>query len=327
MKGICLAAAAAFIGSAVLVGAQAQDATVPRVGLLLGASAQEAMAANVRAFGQALVELGYSEGKSITIEPAYAPGEYRELAERVRELVQRDSRVIVVFGFSATSAALNVTKTVPLVMVASGDPVGRGLVASLSHPGGNLTGIALINDELVEKRIEILKEIVPSVRHLGVVFSSRSAAQSMSLKNAEKIGAKLDITVHAADIQHADGLGPAFANMAENGVHAYFLVQSTMLANHFTEIAALAGKHRLPGIGWTRPFAAAGGLVSYGPNWATHFRRAATYVDRILKGAKPGDLPIEQPTTFEFVVNTKTARDLGILLPSSILARADEVID
>jgi len=301
--------------------AEAQQAgKVPRIGYLFtGIAARDKSL--LAAFQQGLQELGYLEGKNIVIEQRYGKRHQRPAlaAELVRLKVD-----IIVSGGGGARAAKNATSTIPIVMTYYADPVRAGLVASLAHPGGNVTGLSDFHGDLVAKRLELLKEVVPSASRVAVIFNPNSSASKRMLKEIQAVTPALGMTVLPLAVEGADHFDRAFATIRKERPGG--LIQSVGLGRHRRRIVELAAKSRLPAIYTQDRWVAAGGLMSYGSSWPDLFRRAATYVDKILKGAKPADLPVEQPTKFDLVINLKTAKALGLPIPPEVLYRATKVI-
>ena len=278
-------------------------------------------------FRQGLRELGWVEGKNIVIDFRFADGRFDRLPELAAELVRLKPDIIVAQPTPAALAAKKGTGSIPIVMINVGDPVGIGLVASLARPAGNVTGTAFDVDlETFSKALELLKEGVPNARHVAVLSNPANPAQALAIKNLKVAAKSLGLKLLFLEVRSSDDFGRAFAEIAKERVDALFVVAESLFNLHRTALADLALKYRLPTMYGSREMVAAGGLMSYGPNLADNSRRAATFVDKILKGAKPADLPVEQPTRFEFVVNLKTARALGMSIPPSLLRRADELI-
>ncbi len=297
-----------------------QAAKVPRIGYLFtGIAARDKSLLAV--FQQGLQELGYLEGKNIIIEQRYGKRHQRPAlaAELVRLKVD-----IIVSGGGAALAAMRETSTIPIVMTDHADPVQSGLVASLAHPGGNVTGLSDFHGDLVVKRLELLKEIVPTATRVGVLFNPNSSGSKRMLKEIQAVAPALGMTVLPLAVEGADVFDRAFATIRKERPGG--LIQSVGLGRHRRRIVELAAKSRLPAIYTQDRWVAAGGLMSYGSSWPDLFRRAATYVDKILKGAKPADLPVEQPTKFELVINLKTAKALGLTIPPAVLLQATKVI-
>jgi ABC-type uncharacterized transport system substrate-binding protein len=304
---------------------QAQHAThVPWLGLLMPGSAS-GYASRIEAFRHGLRDLGYVEGRTITLEYRFADGQANRLPALVAELVQLSVDVLVVDGTTAIRPAQHATKTIPIVMTVSGDPVGEGLVASLARPGGNITGLSSRAPEVSGKRLELLKEAVPTLARVAALWH-RDAPAGPYVKETQAAAQALGLHLHAFEVGNPDALEPAFAAMTRAHADALVVLPSGQIESHMRVVAELAMAHRLPTMFGGREGAEAGGLMSYGPYYADLYRRAATYVDKILKGTKPADLPVEQPTKFELVLNLKTAKALGITMPPSLLLLANEVI-
>jgi ABC-type uncharacterized transport system substrate-binding protein len=308
--------------------AQAQQpAKIPRIGYVSGSGDPSNPGPFVEAFRQGLRDLGYIEGKNILVEYRYAEGKLDPIPGIVAELVQLKVDVIVAAALPAIRAAKQATKTIPVVMVTSQDPVAAGLVDSLAHPGGNITGLTRLTRELRGKRLELLKEVLPRVSRVGVLVDLNTTALSTAFKDYETAASALKIQLQSLEVR-----GPkpdfegAFQAAAKARVSALIAVNTSLLNRYPKRIADLAIKSRLPSMYEARDFVEAGGLMSYASNDAGNFKRAAWYVDKILKGAKPADLPVEQPTKFQFVINLKTAKALNLTIPQSVLFRADRVI-
>jgi putative ABC transport system substrate-binding protein len=280
----------------------------------------------VAALRDGLRAQGYVEGKNIRIESHSLVDRYELLPEAAGKLVSQKVDVIVCYGATAIQVASKATSTIPIVMVLSGDPVKLGVAASLSRPGGNVTGTSSISQELSGKRLELLKEIVPGIRHLAVILYPESAAEVRSLRNYEAAARVLNLEVHPVEVRTPRDIDPVIAGIAQMNVQAIAAVGSTLLTANSKQVVAAVEKIRLPAIYANVEFPHSGGLMAYAANLSDGFRRAATYVTNILKGMKPGDLPIEQPTKVELVINMKAAKTLGLTIPRSLLLRADEVI-
>ena len=277
---------------------------------------------------QGLREHGYVEGQNIAIEYRWAQGRFERLPDLAAELAKLKPAVIVAFVTQASLAAKNATSTIPIVMVGVGDPIGAGLVASLARPGGNVTGNSSVSVEVMGKSLEILKEVAPERRRVSILWNPANAIfQTQMVKEAEAASRRLGLQVQTIAASDARGIDKAFQLMTRERAEALAVLGDPMFIAERTRIATLAAKSRLPSVSGVREYADAGGLVAYGPNFYELYRRAAAYVDRILKGAKPGDLPIEQPTKFDLVINLKTAKALGLTIPPSLLQRADQVIE
>jgi putative ABC transport system substrate-binding protein len=278
------------------------------------------------AFRQGLRDLGYVEGQNLTIEYRHADNQLERLPDLAAELVRLPVDVLVTAGENAARAAQHATRTIPIVLAAGGDPVEVGLVASLARPGGNLSGLSLMSAELEGKRLELLKEAVPTASRVGVLFNPASTGAVRLWRETESAAQSLGVQLHALEVRSADEVERAFATATSAGVGALIVWRNFLIETHRTRILQLATQRRLPVMSDLREFVDDGGLMSYGPSVPDSFRRAATYVDKLLKGATPTDLPVEQPTKFELVINRKTAQALGITFPPTLLVLADEVI-
>ena len=299
------------------------SAQVPRIGIL--SPAAEAFTPVFEAFRQGLRELGYVEGQNIVLEFRLAAGRAERLRALAAELVRLKVDVILTDTMTATRVAKEATTTIPIVMASSSDPVQGGLVASLAQPGGNITGMALLAPELSGKRLELLKEVVPRLAQVAVLWNPKNPVAG-NLRATEAAAQALHLQLHLVEVPGAEALEAAFDAAMQEGADALITLPDAMLWNQRLQVAGLAAKHRLPALFPEREFVDAGGLLSYGPSVPASFHRAATYVDKLLKGAKPADLPVEQPTKFELVINLKTAKALGMTMPPSLLLLADEVI-
>ena len=278
-------------------------------------------------FLRGMHELGYIEGKNIVIEWRFADVRPDQLPVLAEELVRLNVDVLVAQGAGATRAGQRATTTIPIVMVGPGDPVDLGLVKTLARPGGNTTGLSTLARETTGKRLEMLLEMTPKVARVAILMDPNSPAHIRVLQDLQTAGEKRRVDVLAAKARTSEEIEDAFVWMRQQNAGAVWVAANALFTQQRTRIVELATKHRLPSIAQARAYAEAGGLMSYGPNVTELNRRAATYVDKILKGAKPGDLPIEQPMIFELVINMKTAKALGITIPQTILVRADRVID
>jgi len=301
------------------------SAPVPRIGLLclfspaIGESKAES-------FRQGLRDLGYIEGKNILIESRWAEGHRERLAELAADLVRLEVAVMVTESTLAALAAKQATQTIPIVTAAIGNPVAAGLVASLARPGGNVTGVTTFTSELSGKQLELLKEAAPQTTLVAVLWNAANPAHMSYLEEIKAAAQSLGLPLQAVAVRTPSDFDMAFEAMASTRLSALITLPDGMLLDNRTHIVAFAAKNQLPAIFPDREFAEAGGLMTYGPNLAANFRRAAAFVDKILKGAKPADLPVEQPMKFEFVINLKTAQTLGLTLPPHLLYFADEVI-
>ena len=306
--------------------AQAQQpAKVPRIGYLV-ANFPSTNPARSEAFRQGLRELGYVEEKNIVIEWRYAEGKLDSLPALAAQLVRLKVDVIVTGGSIITRAAKEATVTIPIVMAQDPDPIGNGFVASLARPGGNITGLATLAPELSGKQLELMKEIVPRLSRVAVLGTSTRPGNAQSLKETELAAGAFGVKLQYLDILGHKDIETAFRAASKGRANAVLVLTSAVAISQRTQITDLAVKNRLPAIYDGAEFVEDGGLMTYSASQNDLYRRAATYVDKILKGAKPGDLPVEQPTKFELVVNLKTARQIGLTIPSHILLRADKVI-
>ena len=305
--------------------ATAQQAKkVPRIGYL-GAVSPSANAVRIEAFRQGLRELGYVEGKNIVIEWRFAEGKLDRLPALAAELVRLKVDVIITGGSGATRPVHEATNTIPIVMTQDPDPVDNGFVASLARPGGNITGLSTLVPEISGKRLELLKEIVPKLSRVAVLGDSNEPGNAQALKEVELAAGAFGVQLHL-EVRGAKDIEPAFRAATKGRADALLVLQSPVFVNERTQLADLAVKSRLPAIYWRSDFVEAGGLMSYGVSLPDLDRRVATYVDKILKGTKPADLPVEQPKKFEFIINLKAAKQIGLTIPPNVLARADKVI-
>jgi len=304
--------------------AKAQEAApVRRIGVLSPFAPSDAAPWH-KAFRQGLRELGWIEGKNISIEYRYAEGP-ADLPALAAELVRLKVDVIVTSA-TGTQPAKEATRTIPIVMASNADPVVMGMVASLARPGGNLTGLSQISSELAGKRLQLLKEIVPTLSRVAVMWNPEGRGSTVNWQEMQVPARKLGLDLYSLETRKPTDFDRAFADAGQAHVGALAIMPSPLFAANLRRISNLAIKNRLPAIFNLREFADSGGLVAYGPNRTDEFRRAATYVDKILKGANPADLPVEQPTKFDLVINLKTAKTLGLTIPQSLLLRANEVI-
>jgi putative ABC transport system substrate-binding protein len=289
-----------------------QPKKVPRIGYL----SRSRSSLDVEAFRQGLRDLGYIEGQTITIE----------YASSVAEAVQLKVDVIVVSGSPSTQAAKSATRTIPIVMTNVNDPVELGVVASLAHPGGNITGLSNVGSDLGGKQLELLKEAFPVVSRVAVLWESANAGNALWLGEMKIAAERLRVTLQPVEIHGRDDFERAFLAIQKEHVNGLSALRNAVTNNYRSRIVDFASKSRLAAVYPEREFVEIGGLMSYGPNFADLFRRAATYVDKILRGAKPAALPVEQPTKFELVINLKSAKEIGLAIPPNVLARADRVI-
>jgi putative ABC transport system substrate-binding protein len=306
--------------------AEAQPAgKVTRIGMLEPTS-MALNAANLDAFRQGLRELGYVEGKNFVVEYRSADGRGERFPDLAAELVRLKVDVILTRGTPAVIAAKNATRTIPVVMAASGDPVLSGVVASLARPGGNVTGLSAIVGEVSGKRLELLREVIPGVSRIVGLFNMSNPIDALQWKETEIAASSLRVQLQLLDVRKPGDFGRAFDAATKQRAGALVVGVDALTWANRRSIVDLAAKNRLPAIYAAREFVDAGGLIGYGVSYPHLYRRAASFVDKILKGAKPADLPVEQPTKFELVVNLKTAKALGLTIPPSLLQRADEVI-
>jgi putative tryptophan/tyrosine transport system substrate-binding protein len=320
-----LAALAACLGPLGLASAaDAQQPTSPRrIGVLEGGGWPEEL---VQAFRQGLQEAGYAEGRDVVIEWRSPRGDFARVPELIADLVQHKVEVIVTTSTPETQAAKRATSTIPIVMALISDPVGSGLVASLAHPGGNITGLSTMYADISAKRLQLLKEAIPRLTRVAVMWNPDTPPHTQAIQELNAAAPSLFIELSFVGVRTPEEIGPAFSAVNRAHAKAIYVLDDAFFSAHRTELLKLGLKARLPVIYWQKEVAYEGGLMAYGPDVRDMCRRSALYVGRILKGAKPGDLPIEQPTKFDLVVNLKTAKALGITVPESILLRADEVI-
>jgi putative ABC transport system substrate-binding protein len=303
--------------------AQQQAKKMPSIGYLDPASA-EASLRQIEALRKGLLELGYAEGKNIVIEYRHADGKRDRLFAAATELVQRQIDVIVTGSTFGVEAAKNATNTIPIIFATIGDPVRSGLVESLARPGGNITGLTIYAPELGGKRLELLKEAFPKIRRVAFFWSTMNPG--FSFAEAEAAGKPLGVEVQSVQIRDVEDIESAFEKVRKMGSQAFTTAPDPVIRLNRSKLLDFAAKNRLPAMYGTLDLVDAGGLMSYAPNTIDLYRRAATYVDKILKGSKPADLPIEQPARFEFIINLRAAKQIGVTIPPNILARADRVI-
>ena len=295
----------------------------PRVGFL-GSGSASSMTSRTQSFQQGLRDLGYVEGRNIIIDYRFAEGKTEQFAALANELIGLKPDVLVTSGSPGIRALMNATSTVPIVMAAIGDAIGSGFVKSLSQPGSNITGLSFLDQDISTKRLELLKESLPSLTRVGILRHRTSGRSSLEATAATSRALKVQMIVY--EVQADNELGGVFLAAKKAGVQAVNVMASPILFAYRKELVAFSINHRLPGVYENKEFAEAGGLLSYGANLDDMFRRSASYVDKIIKGTKPADLPVEQPTKFEFVINLKTAKQIGVTIPPNVLARADRVI-
>jgi putative ABC transport system substrate-binding protein len=296
-----------------------------RIGMLDTTSAA-ANVANLTAFRQGMKELGYVERRNFVIEYRSADGRPELFPDLANELLRSKVDLIVTRGTPAVKAAANASRTVPIVMAASGDPLGAGVIAGLAHPGENVTGLSALTAEVSGERLQLLRGAIPRLRRFAVVFDMGNSAIATQWPEIEAVARSMRLQPQLLDVRRSEDLERAFDTAVEHHAEAVMVGLGTVAQSNVERVATLSTKRRLPSIYSSREFVDADGLMAYGVSYPDLYRRAAKYVDKILKGAKPGDLPIEQPTKFEFVINLKTARALGLTIPPSLLGRADEII-
>jgi putative ABC transport system substrate-binding protein len=314
-----------LLTAAVLCCADVADAQEKRkIGILSGSSAAST-SARTEVFRHELRGFGYKEGRNISIEYRYANGQLRQLPELATQLVNKKMDVIVAQAPAAVRAAKDATTTIPIVMAHGGDPVAQGFVASLSRPGGNVTGLSNFSAELSGKRLEVLSEAFPNVSRVAVLWNPDAPGPTLGFKELEAAAKIMTMSVESLRVRGPKEFQAAF-KVAKERAGSVIVVQDVVTVSHITEIVRLATENRIPAIYMESEWAEAGGLMSYGVNQPELHRRAATYVDKILKGTNPADLPVEQPTKFELVINLKTAKQIGLTIPPHVLARADRVI-
>jgi len=300
-----------------------QPRKVPRVGFVCALSGPSS---HTEEFLRGLRELGYVEGKNITVEYRFADGRLERFRDFAAELARQKVDIIVAASAQAIQPAKDATRTIPIIMAQSEDPVGSGFVAGLARPGGNLTGLTTMSPELSGKRLELLKDVVPRVSRVAVLWNGANPVAALELRETEVAARALGVKLQPLKVRGPNDLGRAFSAMTRERAGALIVLPDFMFFDHRARLVDLAAKGRLPVIYEGPEFAEAGGLLAYGPRYDDLFRRSAAFVDKILKGARPADLPVEQPTRFDLVLNLKTARALGLAIPQSVLIRADRVI-
>jgi len=319
------AMAGGLLAAPFAAGAQ-QAGKIYRVGLLDFSTPDPARQAWWNAFRQRMRELGYVEGQNVTFELRWAQSDDNRLTKVAAELIGLKVDLIVTSGQSAVIGAKRATSIVPIVMATGSDPVALGLATSLRQPGGNVTGVASISSDLAGKRLELLRNVAPRASRVAILGDERDAGARLNMEGTEAAAKTAGLTIQRVPVGSAAGLEAAFATVVRDRAGAVIIVSTARLFSYRKRIADIAMKHRLPTVVGLREYVEAGALVSYGTDFSDLFRHAAVYADKILKGAKPADLPIEQPTKFELVINLKTAKALGLTIPQSLLGRADEVI-
>ena len=317
----CVLVISAVLCGAAIAGAQ-QQAKIPRVGILFMGGRDQP---HLETFKQGLRDLGYSEGKNINLEYRYAEGKYDRLRPLAEELVRMKVEVIVTTSSISAHAVRRATTTIPIVMT-SGSPVERGLAQSLAKPGGNVTGLTVMVSEMSGKRLEILKETFPNMTRVAALWAPQEREAVAGFKETQEAAQAFALQLQSVELARAEEIEKVLAEIPKGHPHALVVILHPLVTLHSKRIVEAALKHRLPGMYPIRQFAEEGGLMAYGPLIGDLYRRAATYVDKILKGAKPAELPVEQPTKFEMVINLKTANQIGVTIPPSVLYRADKVI-
>jgi len=322
---LALIALAACLGLLSFPGpADAQEPSPRRIGVLLILVSPESKEA--QAFRQGLRDAGYSEGRDVVIEWRFANGDYDRVSQLVTDLVQRQVDVMVTDVEFSARAALRATSAIPIVITMAADPVASGLVTNLAHPGANITGLSLMMPELVTKRLQLLKQAMPPATRVAILWNPATPYHPKAIEELKAVAPSLAIELSFVSVQTPEQFDPAFSAVSRAHAEALYVLDAPLFFTHRTTLLKLASRARVPVICGAKEFAHEGGLMSYGVDYADHWRRSAWYVDKILKGAKPGDLPIEQPTKFELLVNLKTAKALGLTIPESILLQANEVI-
>jgi putative ABC transport system substrate-binding protein len=302
-----------------------QQGSIPRIGFLHFGSPGPSV--EVDAFRQGLRELGYIEGQNVAIDVRFAGGQVERLPELAAELVRTKPDVIVTPATPPSLSAKQATRTIPIVFAGIADPVGAGLITNFARPGGNITGVASISAELGGKRLGLLKEVTPKASRVAVLYNPADRANVLILKQLQEAAPALALTLQPREVRGPGEFDSAFVAMTRARAHALFGSPGVLTLEHKNTLVDLAAKYRIPAMWGHRQFVEVGGLMSYAVNFYDQVQRAATYVDKILKGANPGDLPVEQPTKFELVINLKTAKALGLTIPPSLLQRADQVIE
>jgi len=326
MNKVMLCLVAIFLVGAVELAEAQQPKKIPRIGTLFPGY-PATYSPRTTAFLQGLQELGYVEGKNIIIEWRWAEDKVERLPDLAAELVRFNPEVIIANGTPAIKALKNATRTIPVVMAGVGDPVGIGLVESLARPGGNLTGLSILPPELSGKRLELLKEVVPGLFRVAVILNPTNPVYRSELQDTQDAARALRLqTEPILEVTDLNTLEEGFTKLNRDRIRAFLLLTDTIFVSIRGQIVEYAAKSRLPVVYFDSEFPDAGGLMSYGPNIPDLYRRAAMYVDKILKGAKPADLPVEQPKKFELIINLKTAKQIGLTIPPNVLARADRVI-
>jgi putative ABC transport system substrate-binding protein len=321
---VCAAVLAALFACCHSAQAQ-QKSHLPRIGYLTVASLS-ANKTRVEAFRQGLRDLGYQEGQNIIVEWRSGAGKAKREDELVAEALRLDVDVIISSGPTMTRAAKQATSIIPIVMAFDSDPIGNGFVASLARPGGNITGLSALSPELAGKQVELLKEVLPRIARIAILGNSDEPANQNTVNEIGTAARAMSVQVQSMDVRGAEDVKTAVAGAIKSHADAAIVVPSLVFTDKRAQLANLVLQARLPSVYFRHEFVEAGGLMSYAPSFTDLSRRAASYVDKILKGAKPADLPVEQPTKFELVINLKTAKEIGLTIPPNVLARADRVI-
>jgi putative ABC transport system substrate-binding protein len=308
-----------------LVARAQQLGKLPTIGYL-GANSASAQSEWTAAFVQGLLELGWTEGRNVTIEYRWAEGRGERYSEIAAEFVRLKVSVIVSVGNEATAAAMRATSVIPIVFPVAGDPVGTGLVASLAHPGGNVTGISIQQTDLVSKRLELLREVVPGLRRVALMANANSPNSVKEMREVQAMIGKLGLELSIHEIRHAEDIAPAFEAL-KGHAEALYVSGDPLVNTNRVRINTFALASRIPTMYGFQELVEAGGLLSYGPNFPDLFRHGAAFVDKLLHGAKPGDIPVEQPTKFDLVINLNTAKALGLKIPDKLLVTAERVIE
>jgi putative ABC transport system substrate-binding protein len=325
-KKIFLSVAAAIITAFAYQADAQQGGKIPHIGILMPSAPSNAPAANLEAFRQGLYDLGYVEGRNIILDYRWAENREDQYPALVAELIRLKVDIIYTSSTPAVLVAKQATKTIPIVFPVSSDPVSVGIVDSFARPGGNATGLSSMASELWPKRMELLREAFPKVSRLAMIWNSSNPGMKLRAKETVASAGPLGVTVQDSGVRDLDGLEELFATLSKHRPDALLIMVDPFTRFHLKRILEFATKNRLPAMYEDRSFVEAGGLISYGPSNAELYRRSATYIDKILKGAKPADLPVEQPTRFELFINLNTAKALGFAIPPNVLARADKVI-
>jgi len=319
-------ALAAFVLMLAEAAAQAQPSkNIPTIGVLMSGSSSTA-GHYAEAFRDGLRDLGYMEGQTIVVDYRWAEDRSDQFTNLTADLVRGKVDLLLVWGTTAVSAAKQATSTIPIVFVAVGDPVGSGIVSTLARPGGNITGLSTLGTEIAGKRLELLKEVIPRLDRIAVLRNLVNPVSASMLKETQAAAQALGVHLQVFEVRDPNEFESAFAGLTRERAGALVVLGDPVFLSYRTRLGQLAAKHKIPAIYWDSQFAEAQGLMSYGVSIAELFRRAATYVDKILKGAKPADLPVEQPKKFELVINLRTAKQIGLTIPPNVLVRADRVI-